>query len=67
MSEIRDSSFLAALLKKKSTIKQTGSERGLKPVNTNALEQEVDRQVHQAIAGGDPIKGAGVTKSGAEE
>jgi len=67
MPEAKDASFIALLLKKNAAVLTTANERGLKPVNTNALTKEVDRQIHQATSGGDPIKGAGVTKSGGEE
>jgi hypothetical protein len=67
MSEAKDASFLASLIKKKATVQQTAHERGLKPIKITALTKEVDRQIQQAASGGDPIKGAGVTKSGGED
>jgi len=57
-------SFLSGLLKKLSYTKQVETITG-KP--TTAAQREVDRQIHQAIRGGNPTKGEGVTKSGGEE
>lgn len=61
---INESSFLAALLKKKAAVLQSQQDSGksMKP-----LLEEVDRQIKEVLRGKDPIKGEGVTKSGSED
>lgn len=59
-----EATFLARLLDKKSMVTSVG-ERTKRDV-TAALE-EVDRQIRQALTGGDIKKGQGVTKSGQED
>lgn len=59
-----NNSFLGDLLSKKAMVYQIGSDSG-KPMK--AALAEVDRQIGQALQGGDPIKGIGVTKSGEED
>lgn len=56
-------SFLAILLEKQSAIKRIKSETHL---NCDSVLNDVNRQIKQVskINHGDPITGAGVTKSG---
>ncbi len=62
-------SFSSALVRKLAKAKQSATARGLKPVATTALEQEVARQLAQAgkKSGGNSITGEGVTKSGGDD
>jgi len=57
----KDQSFISALFAKLSYTKGVQEETGKK---TSAAQAEVIRQISQALKGGDPIKGEGVTKSG---
>lgn len=57
-------SFLALLFEKKASVLKAQSETG---VNMSSLVAEVERQIKQALEGGDPIKGKGVTKSGGDD
>jgi hypothetical protein len=57
-------SFLSLLFEKKASVLKAQSETG---VNMSALVAEVERQIKQALEGGDPIKGKGVTKSGGDD
>ena len=60
----REDSFLVQLFRKKAAVIQASLKTG-RPLD--AAVQEVDRQIKQAMTGGDPIKGEGVTKSGPED
>lgn len=57
-------SFLSALLKKLAYTKEVESVTG---DSTKAAQDEVMRQIKQAMNGGDPVRGRGVTKSGEED
>lgn len=63
-SQGRESSFISQLFKKKADMLTIQHKTG-KPMT--ALVKEVDRQIQQALHGGDPIKGTGVTKSNDED
>lgn len=63
MSE-EDQSFIASLFKKRADVQQIGQSSG---ANVQGAVSEVDRQITQALRGGDPVKGKGVTKSGKED
>lgn len=57
-------SFLQMLFDKKAAVLTSQNESGK---DMSAAVAEVDRQITQAITGGDPVKGATVTKSGIED
>jgi len=57
-------SFLAVLFEIKATTLKAQAETG---TSMSALVKEVDRQIRQAMEGGDPVKGKGVTKSGGDD
>lgn len=57
-------SFLQMLIDKKAAVLKSQHESG---VDMSAALAEVDRQISQAVTGGDPVKGATVTKSGIED
>ncbi len=59
-----EKSFLSLLLKKKADSLRSGNEAGF---NSVPLAKEVDRQIRQAMLGGNPLKGEGVTKSGGDD
>lgn len=61
MPESDKQSFLADLMTKEAAVRQAGDEAG---INVGALVTEAQRQQQEALKGGDPVKGAGVTKSG---
>ncbi len=60
----KETSFISHLFKKKSDM-LTVQAKTRKPMT--ALVKEVDRQIQQALHGGNPIKGTGVTKSDNED
>lgn len=57
-------SFLQLLVNKQSMVFEAQSETGK---NMLSAIKEVDRQISQALKGGDPIRGTGVTKSGGND
>jgi hypothetical protein len=57
-------SFIQHLFNKKAAVLKSQAETGL---SLDAALREVDRQISQATTGGDPVKGATVTKSGEED
>lgn len=64
MAENDKKSFLADLMEKEAAMRLIAEETG---INTDALVNEAQRQQQQAVEGGDPIKGKGVTKSGNDD
>lgn len=67
---IERESFLGLLLEKLSDIQRIEDEvnkSGERVVDFSPLKEETYRQIRQALQGGDPIKGTGVTKSGEED
>lgn len=64
MPDFKEKSFLAMLFEKKAAVIKSGEESGR---STQAAAKEAERQISQALRGGDPIKGQGVTKSGQED
>lgn len=63
-SHSKEASFISQLFKKKADM-LTIQARTRKPMAS--LMNEVDRQIQQALHGGNPIRGTGVTKSGNED
>ncbi|KXK12010.1 MAG: hypothetical protein UZ22_OP11002000126 [Microgenomates bacterium OLB23] len=57
-------SFIQMLFDKKAAVIKAQEESG-KDLSPALIE--VDRQILQAVRGGDPVKGATVTKSGEED
>ena len=57
-------SFISQLFTKLAFTKEVEIATGK---STHAAQLEVERQIHQANKGGDPVKGKGVTKSGEED
>lgn len=57
-------SFISGLFRKLAFTKEVAKATGK---STEAAQREVERQIGQAIRGGDPVKGKGVTKSGNED
>ena len=66
MGEQKDSggSFISGLFQKLAFTKGVAEATGK---STEAAQREVARQIGQAIKGGDPAKGKGVTKSGGDD
>lgn len=60
----RNPSFLQHLFDKRATVERIGEETGK---NVHAALEEINRQIRQAMEGGDPVKGKGVTKSGGDD
>jgi len=59
-----EKSFLSELLKKQAYVMNVAETTGKK---VSGPSQEVTRQIKQALRGGDPMRGEGVTKSGEED
>lgn len=57
-------SFISQLFAKLAFTKQIEAATGK---STKAAQREVERQIDQAMKGGNPNKGTGVTKSGKED
>jgi len=57
-------SFVAGLLKKLSDVQRIQDITGK---STQAAQEEVQRQIQQALHGGNPNAGEGVTKSGGDD
>ncbi|GEM_PF-1840363 len=66
MGEQRENSgsFISELFKKLAFTKEVAKATGK---STEAAQREVERQIGQAVRGGDPVKGKGVTKSGDDD
>lgn len=62
--EGKSDSFVSSLFAKLAMTKEVEAVTGK---NTDAAQNEALRQISQAIQGGDPVKGEGVTKSGGDD